>query len=237
MTKDQSRIIKGYAILLMLFLHLFSNPTITDTCHNLIFVAGQPLAYILTRAANPVAFFLIVGGYGLYKVWQKGDEHRWSRLAKLYLHYWFILAIFLTIGHFMHPGTYPGSVGKILANVTGYDASYCAEMWFLLPYVVLSACSPWIFAVLSKAKAIYLIIITLAIHIGTSFVISRYGQSWLFETRWLYDPLCVLHMLFNFCMGALCARHNVMERFARRISSLPQRNVALLGGGNYLSIS
>lgn len=50
---------KGVAILLMLFLHLFNQEDNVALCHNLLFVDGMPLVLILSRAANPVAFLLI----------------------------------------------------------------------------------------------------------------------------------------------------------------------------------
>lgn len=109
MTRQQSQMMKGVAILLMISLHLFNQEGNVALCRNLLFIDGTPLVLILSRASNPVAFFLILGGYGLYRVYEKGDKHRWSRLAKLMIHYWIILLIFVTIGHFIRPAAYPGS--------------------------------------------------------------------------------------------------------------------------------
>lgn len=225
---------KGIAILLMLFLHLFNQEDNVALCHNLLFVDGMPLVLILSRAANPVAFFLIIGGYGLYRVYEKGDKHRWSRLAKLMIHYWIILLIFVTIGHFMLPTAYPGSYLKILSNVTGYETTYNGEMWFLLPYVILSACSKPLFDFLQQFRAWMVVCVTLVIHLGTSFCISRYGASFLYSNYWVYDPLLVLHMLFNFCLGAMAARSSLFERlkihtaYMRYISALAWGGVAIL---------
>ena len=161
MTKQQSQIMKGVAILMMIFYHLFNRPHNVALCHNLVFVDGTPLVSILSQVTNPVAFFLILGGYGLYKVYEKGDKHRWSRLLKLYIHYWAILLIFLVIGYFIVPTKYPGSVVALLKNVTGFETTYNGEMWFLFPYVVLSALSPFIFRIMAKFRAITIITITL----------------------------------------------------------------------------
>lgn len=123
MTRDQTQIFKGVAIILMLFLHLFNYTANVDLCHNIFFINGKPLVSYLVGAANPVAFFLILGGYGMYKVWEKGDRHRWTRVFKLYLHYWIILAIFLIIGHFLNPDLYPGSISDLLSNITTYSTT------------------------------------------------------------------------------------------------------------------
>ncbi|MDE6339860.1 MAG: acyltransferase, partial [Muribaculaceae bacterium] len=167
MDKSQSQMLKGVAILLMIFLHLFNQSSNVDLCRNFIYIDGNPLVLILSRAANPVAFFLILGGYGLYKVYEKGDKHRWSRLIKLIIHYWIILLIFVSIGHFINSGKYPGTWEKILVNITGYDTSYNGEMWFLLPYILLSACAPILFKFIRNIRAIYVVIFTLGIHIIT----------------------------------------------------------------------
>lgn len=234
MTRQQSQMMKGVAILLMIFLHLFNQEGNVALCHNLLFIDGIPLVSILSRAANPVAFFLILGGYGLYRVYEKGDRHRWSRLAKLMIHYWIILLIFVTIGHFIHPTAYPGSFFKILSNITGYQTTYNGEMWFLLPYVILSACSKPLFDFLRRFRAWIVVCVTLVIYLGTSFCISRYGASFLYSNYWVYDPLLVLHLLFNFCLGAMAARSNFFERlkaFAanmRHISILASEGVIIL---------
>lgn len=212
MSKQESLMMKGVAILLMLFLHLFNVEGNVALCHNLIYVDGLPLVYILSRAANPVAFFLLLGGYGMYKVYEKGDKNRWTRLAKLMIHYWIILIIFVSIGHFVRPSAYPGSFVKVLCNVTGYHTTYNAEMWFLLPYMVLSAFSKHLFDLLKRFRAWMVVAITLFIHICTSYCISRYGQSFFFGNWWAYNPLLVFHLLFNFSLGAMLARGRFFEK-------------------------
>lgn len=203
---------KGVAILLMIFLHLFNQLSNVDICHNLIFIDNTPLVYILQKASNPVPFFLILGGYGLFKVWNKGDNNRWWRIGRLYLHYWIVLAIFLMIGHYIYPEKYPGNIIKIVNNFTGFNTSYNGEMWFLFPYVILSLLSVWIFKYLRKIKWYWIIGVTLIIHIMTSFCISRYGANYLFNNLWLYNPLLVFHLLFSFCLGYIAARNNWFEK-------------------------
>lgn len=185
MTKQESQMMKGVAILLMLFLHLFNQFGNVELCHNFIYIGGKPLVYILSRASNPVAFFLILGGYGLYKVNERGDRHRWSRVFKLLLHYWVTLLLFLTIGHFIRPNRYPGSLLKIINNFSAFNTSCNGEMWFLFPYVVLSLCTPYLFHLMDRFKAWQVIAATLFIHLCTSFAISRYGTEYLFGNHYL----------------------------------------------------
>ncbi len=223
---------KGVAILLMIFLHLFNQAGNVSLCHNLLFIDGMPLVLILSRAAGPVAFFLILGGYGLYKVNEKGDRHRWTRVFKLYLHYWIILAIFVGIGHFMRPASYPGSWTAVISNATGFHTTYNGEMWFLLPYVILSLIAPWLFRLMSHFRAIVVVLATLFIHMCTSFFISCYGVSFLYHNYWVYTPLLVFHLLFSFSLGAMAARTRIFERLGQSYGSLMHK---ISWGGNCLS--
>lgn len=230
MTKQESQMMKGVAILLMLFFHLFNQLPNVELCHNSILINGQPLAYILSRAANPVAFFLILGGYGLYKVNERGDKHRWSRVLKLFIHYWIILFVFITIGHFMFPAKYPGSVTAVVANFTSFHTTYNGEMWFLFPYVVLSLLAPWIFKLMKPFKAWQVIVATLFIHLCTSFCISRYGIKYLFHNYGIYNPLLVSHLLFSFSLGALAARDHFFERIKGMVFKYRYISILKYGG-------
>lgn len=232
MTKTQSQMMKGVAILLMIFLHLFNQSVNVDICRNLIYIDGTPLVLILSRAANPVAFFLILGGYGLYKVYLRGDKHRYSRILKLYIHYWTTLLIFVGIGCFMYPTLYPGSFVKIISNITGYHTTYNGEMWFLLPYVILSALAPWLFRVMERFRAISVVVATLLIHIVTSYCISRYGVTFLYHNMWAYTILLVFHLLFNFSLGAMAARSRFFERISSKMCKC--RNISVLSWGGVI---
>ena len=44
--------LKGVAILMMLFLHLFNNPELNSICEPWIYIGDHPLVNILSRASN-----------------------------------------------------------------------------------------------------------------------------------------------------------------------------------------
>ncbi len=230
MDKQQSQLIKGIAILVMVYGHLFSNPVLVATrCCNVWEVAGVPLATYITRLMVPVPFFLIVGGYGLWKVWQMGDRHRWSRILRLFIHFWIITLIFVLIGSFVNPARYPGDILDFVKSVTAYEPRYNPEMWFLAPYVILSLISPWLFRLYSRFRGRWIILSTLGIHLVTSLCISRYGSLFLYSNYWAYDILCVFHMLFNFSLGAMAARYGFFERLSEKVKTPKKRNIVALG--------
>jgi len=230
MIKEETQIMKGVAILLMIFYHLFDQLDVDNQLHNLLYIGNVPLCYILSKASNPVSFFLFLGGYGLYKVNERGDRHKFSRVLRLYIHYWLTLVVFVTIGYFIKPDIYPGGGITILYNFTGFFTTYNITMWFLLPYVILSLLAPAIFRIMSKFKAFPIIIFTLIIHIGTSFCISRYGDKYLFTNLWLYTPLLVIHLLFSFSLGVLAARQHYFERLREFARTFKYSDIIAWGG-------
>ncbi len=66
--------LKGIAILLMLWLHLFSDEKLTATCVNTIwFWNGMPLAVVLKKICSIcVQMYIFLGGYGLAKTYENG---------------------------------------------------------------------------------------------------------------------------------------------------------------------
>lgn len=210
MNKDESLILKGVAILLMLFLHLFNQAGNVALCQSWLYVGDTPLVSYLVRAANPVAFFLILGGYGMYCVWQKGDRHRWSRVGKLMTHYWLTLAVFVMMGHLLKPDVYPGSWSTVMGNVTAFDTSYNGEMWFLFPYICLTLLSPCLFKWCSRFRCRYILAVSWVIGIGTSWFISRHGAQFLYRNMWVYNPYLIVHLSFPFLLGAVAARCGVL---------------------------
>lgn len=96
MTKQETLIMKGVAILLMVWVHqCWEYPTLE---HH-IFIGNKPLLSFMGGAANPVDFFLLLSGYGMHFIYKKGirDEHRLSRLINMYKHWIVCILIFLCI--------------------------------------------------------------------------------------------------------------------------------------------
>lgn len=153
LTLEQTKMIKGIAILMMVFLHLFNHISDVEQCTYVFSVGSVPLIHWLTRAANPVSFYLFLSGYGLYCSWKNGKElHPWNRCLELYYIYWISMIVMVGIGAFLRPSIYPGPIIKIVENVTGWETSYNGEAWFLFPYILLVLSAKWIFIVVFKGE-------------------------------------------------------------------------------------
>ena len=215
MTKKDTKVLKGVAILFMLFLHLFNHP---DNWIDITLANNIRLMTFLSEATNPVSFYLLLGGIGMYILYKRGGNSQWKRVLKLYIHYWIVLLIFVTLGWLMHRSGYPGNFAKIISNITGFNTSYNGECWFLLPYVILTFISPYLFYCLDRWPLITLLI-SFPINILTMYIISRYGEQYLFDNMWLYNPFLVIHISFNFILGATLIKYwHYVERIINKLA-------------------
>lgn len=65
-SKEKSVILKGIAIMMMVFLHLFNTDSQAELYTSLFSINGHPLTQCFARACNPVGMYLFLSGYGLY---------------------------------------------------------------------------------------------------------------------------------------------------------------------------
>lgn len=212
MNKETSTIIKGVAILMMLFYHLFGRDDLGDLCTPLLYIGNTPLVKYLSNACYPVSFFMILSGYGLtycYKKNQLSLSIQSKRILKLYVHYWLILLIFVTIGHFIKPDVYPNDLLHVLANIVGIRCTYNGETWFLLPYTIISLLSWWIidfvYHLNEKRKIIITLIIYSIVFLTTRYIVYHQLENTTLLTL-LLQPFFIVQLTFYFSLGILLFR-------------------------------
>lgn len=214
MTKQESTIIKGIAILLMLFLHLFNH---TDgLCHYLINIGNAPLSLYLSRAANPVAFYILLGGYGQYYIYINGDNRRLSRIYNLYITFWIITTLAAVIYFCCGLNYFKNDIHLAFRIYLGISPHINHPAWFLLPYVLLSISSKFLFKYFDRFKAWHVIISMLLMKIATSYIISK-GQNVLPKYEYVYIVILYLHLLPSFIIGATLHRLNLLDYIRRSI--------------------
>ena len=212
MNKETSTIIKGVAILMMLFYHLFGRDNLANICTPLLYIGNTPLVRYITNACYPVSFFMILSGYGLtycYKKNQLSPIIQGKRILKLYVHYWLVLLIFVTIGHYIKPDIYPNNLIHVLINITGINCTYNGEIWFLLPYTIISMLSWWIIDYIYNLNDKRKIFITLIVY-SVIFLIARYIGYHLPKNELLATLLIqlvyIVQLTFYFSLGILLFR-------------------------------
>lgn len=206
MSREESLIIKGVAILLMLFYHLFNRSDYVDMCQSIMYIGDTPLVHILTKAANPVAFFIMLSGYGLYISHNKGPYNVWQKVKKLYIHYWITLMIFVPIGFFVIGSyKYLGNLNNIIGNIIGWNVSYNGEIWFLLPYTILMLGSSFIIKILDMRSPKLCIVVSFIISLGCGWLIPRN------DLVFIHICLLVGTFLGAFTLGVYMSKYQIFN--------------------------
>lgn len=214
MTKEQTTILKGIAISMMLFLHLFSNQTlfIEENISSILWIKGVPLATILTRLCDPVDIFLLCSGYGLYyKYLSKKLSYNQGlkRIIRLYFNYWLILFIFVSLGLIFIPKLFPFNLNILLKNITGWDVNqYNHPAWFILPYSLLCITSQYIFKFIDSFGSKTILAISFVLAVFSMFIISRYIAPNNAHHDWYSIIFTYFDLLFAFILGAVICRKN-----------------------------
>ena len=204
-SRAETNILKGVAIIMMLWLHLFLKESEVGNYADFNLPNGQPLAYFLTRLCTPVSFFLILSGYGLAYLYYNNrlsPRTQVPRLLKLYIHYWLILLVFVPIGSFFKPTQYPGTITDILLNLLSWSHTYNYETWFLLPCALISISSLYIIKIVERVGLRWAVPCAFFLYLVSSFLFSRYGS-------FVYSHLAValvveyIQFLFSIVLGIL----------------------------------
>lgn len=227
-SKDNSSALKGVAILFMVFAHLFSRTEFCNLSNPLLYIKGEPVIHYMIFAMNPVDFFMVLSGYGLYFTFSQGRRNNKKRILKLYIHYWITLVIFVSIGFFVvGSDKYPGSCLDIIYNCIGWKNSYNHETWFLLPYTLLTLSSTKIFAVCDKFKPINVFILSFGIYFLVRLS-SRYSSG-LVESYQIFKWIdSYLTLQFPFILGMLLCKYWDYSAYKKKLSFKFNKNYILI---------
>lgn len=169
-TRDDTKIIKGAAIVFMLAHHLWGFPER---------IAGGSLKYMFTIFGQSsivyfglfgkicVSMFFFVGGYGMYMASQNGRLDIISKLKMLYISYWKVFVLFIPIAFLFFNNQpiycedsqicnrYAGfHWGEFLQNFLALRTTYNSEWWFLRSYVYAIITFPFVKKICDKYSAV-----------------------------------------------------------------------------------
>lgn len=226
MSRDETQIIKGLAILMMLWLHLFMNLDIANTCCNVFFIGDLPFSNFLSKACNPLDLYLLLGGYGLYCVYLKGkDKRRFSRILKLFIHYWIILLLLVPIIFFFSSKDITlGSAFNIIKNITAFRVTWDEPCWFLFPYSIISLSYPLLFYCLDRFKIFKILLFVLLLSIIQSNLYSNYS-SFIRSHSIIYVINNTVGYLLPFFIGAAMKKTRLIERLRSKYEVTPKSSL------------
>lgn len=229
LSRQESGMLKGVAILIMLFLHLFNQAYENGLYTYFLQFKGVPLVFQLSKFAGIcVPLYLFLSGYGLYITFQKSiDMHNIKRIFCLYINFWIVFALFISLASIIKPDVYPGRLGDFILNFTAWNTTYNVQWWFLFPYVLLVLSSGKIMHVIYHMHYVLLFILLGSLYLF-SYSVIKMNLDYLYTHQFVYMPILYLNLLFPFGIGAIFAKEDWFGKFEKQIKVLKHENLWLI---------
>ncbi len=240
MTREQSAILRGIAILMMIYHHVFATPEIYELEYFSVLQFGgvNVERYVAWFFKIALGIYLFVSGYGMYYVLKKrpvkdpAEEsfagylfgcYRQSvaKLGRLYAQYWYALVVSMALVFLFDPDAPVFSLKEFLLNMLGVSNSYNATWWYILQYVKMLLLLPLVAALFhrfsnpqqERKKWIFYALTAVA-----ALMCLLAGRFWLPELMDLIIRAAHgLRISFTliFIVGYLMARFGVYQRISR----------------------
>lgn len=214
LTKDESKMLKGIAILFMVGLHLYNRTDIDNYYKSIIIINNYPLIYYISfifEACVPIYCFC--SGYAAYVNKNQGKKKFFKRLFKLIVNYWLVLLLTCITGILLGNKLIPGNVLDFLGNVFLYRISYVGAWWFIQTYVLLTLSSSYLIKLSNKLKPYSIFILSIIIYaIAYYFRMIHPIDSYYLIIETIINALVLYGTsLFPYVVGLLFKKYDVIS--------------------------
>ena len=228
--KRSSITIKGIAVLLMVYHHLFIHRSDFVFCFGAFPDIVRYKAALFGKICVSVFFFL--SGFGINRnrsrVFNFNVEVKKvvKRLRTLFLNYWKVFLLFVPLGFML--GKIRFSAVEFILNFIGWEHSYNIEWWVIRKYTLIVLLSPalsWFFSQIKIKQRIFVEVLC-----GIALLLLCRGalNNELLSKLWTaLDTM--LPWILCFFSGYLTAEHRVFERLYEKMPGG--------GGGSIYSIT
>ena len=227
-TKRDSKMLKGVAILSMLMLHLFcrkENLPYTP----LLWIGSTPLIYYFGLFGDIcVAMYCFVSGYAHYLQASKAElQQRWKRLLRFMIPFWTIAVVFSLIGLLTGNAVIPGSIKEFLLNCLTVKNSYNGAWWYANTYILLVALQPLSRKFVERCPAWLVILSTFAFYtIGYGIRFWGWGACDSVVLSWIITHIGLLGTsYFPYTIGMLFCKKQIISLLRQRLASIKARNI------------
>ena len=254
--KNDTKAIKGIAIIMMLFHHLAGFPERFPVGFEEFISKWQKLiddGYLQTFAFNAkfcVSIFFFLGGYGMYKRWEKGKFSLSDSIISLIKRFWKIFIIFTPIAFIFFKRTGEGTnylcsryviekwsdfITNVLGNFILLNNSINLEWWFL-PYYICALMLGAFYCDKTKKTNNFLneifIVFGLDILIRSIFpnIPAINGFSGLYDSVYYYYFMKITENAPIFFAGIIFAKYNGICRIKNELYKIPCRTVISILG-------
>ena len=204
---EDTIMLKGAAILLMLTLHLFNNLASCLLLNNSVVINEKPLSFLFSNfCAICVPMYLFLSGYGLYIASWKENNNNFLRVSLLYVNMWLVGFLFFPFDLFYQPTVFDWSLRGILETISGIHP-YNHEWWFIFPWAILCLASTRLMKVLHRNSTL----LVLGVYILLRLVLLLYRPNQFADFYYLlYAPKQIIILCFPFLLGAIFAKHGLL---------------------------
>ncbi len=233
LSKQDTLVLKGVAILLMLEHHLWGFPErIPVQLHSMVGLADSSFLSVIGDFGRIcIAVFAFLGGYGKFKKYADKPVKLFDEIKNLYARYWQIFIIFVPIGFAFFNSQSPYchekavyacfsvfSLKELLLNFFGLLSTYNREWWFLATYLICIILFPLIRIIVNKLSLLMNVILVLLFE----FLFLLLDLSGLFINNRIYFNLIGLKSPFIACFwfGCFFAKYEFFSKFDLKIKTL-----------------
>lgn len=227
-TKRDSKMLKGVAILSMLMLHLFCRKENLPYT-SLLWIGSTPLIYYFGLFGDIcVAVYCFVSGYAHYLQASKAElQQRWKRLLRFMIPFWIIAVVFSLVGLLTGNAVIPGSIKEFLLNCLTVKNSYNSAWWYANTYILLVALQPLSRKFAERCPAWLVILSTFAFYtIGYGIRFWGWGACDSVILSWIITHIGLLGTsYFPYAIGMLFCKKRVISLLRHRLASIKARNI------------
>ena len=142
-TKEDSKMLKGVAILAMLMLHLFCR-TANLPYTPLLWIGNIPFVYYLGLFGDIcVSIFCFISGYAHFMQNTASPANRWKHLLRFMIVFWIIVVLSSVVGLLTGNRAIPGNGKEFLLNCLTLRNSYNGAWWYANTYILLNVLQPF----------------------------------------------------------------------------------------------
>lgn len=251
-TRENTKEIKGIAIIYMLIHHMYRFPMQVPFGMSLATgfkISEMEFTMLLGTIGQACAsIFMFLGGYGLYKAFQRnGRGAVTSRIISLYKNFWGVFFVVVPIGFlfFSKQEQYCEAAercfrfsvfsGKdFIASALGWSCAYNSEWWFFKEYLFALLAGAIFISAFRKCDKVYLeIFAVIAIQVLVSLVFPNtqeiLGVQELASNAWLSNLFCMNAATPLFFAGVVCSKYNIFESWKHFLEGYRKWWVIALG--------
>lgn len=233
-TRDDTKLIKGIAICLMMWYHLFAFPlriAEENTFIPLFRIGETPLAQTLGNFGGIcIALFTVLSGYGIYKLSLRSpaqDRYIWQHICGLYKTAWLIFLLALPLYIHIY-ATFGKQIPQMfLYNFLCLQSTMNREWWYITPYAILLILFPCIKRFVERKTSCPLsdFFCVLLFNAFRVYILPTLTNSTLMKdlvSTILWDNLSLtIDLLPAFIVGCIFARHDILAKVKHKYGGKP----------------